>query len=291
MASPIESPSGLSKASERPKTPFERRFTLSDPATVYSGLKGLGMENLAVAEYVQNALESDDVYIQSGDIFILDTRKKSLKIERNGFIINREKPGTRFILEDFAFNLPEIARSLKVAQTRERTQNQIDWINREYQFGEAVRSGNREEVIRILKDAPSGLKYPYLINVLVRISETPEGKKQLRKVLMTQSGEHDVRVDFAGDSIVSKYITAAELFGDISVVVKNGELFFFHPGDEEKQTGFYNEDKRLSISIGDTIRITGTEIAEEFKKQEAPKESDKKSGTGRTKPQTGKKKP
>lgn len=235
MAPTIESSPGLSKASERQKTPFERRFVLVDPATVYSGLKGLGMENPTVAEYIQKTLESDDVYVQSGDIFILDTRKKSLKIERNGFIINREKPGTRFILEDFAFDLPEIARNLKVAQTRERTQNQIDWINREYQFGEAVRSGNREEVVRMLKEVPSGLKYPYLINVLVRISETPEGKKQLRRVLMTQSGDHDVRVDFAGDSIVSRYITAVELFGDVSVVVKNGELYFFHPGDEEKQ--------------------------------------------------------
>ena len=115
---------------------------------------------------------------------MLDTKTRTLKIKRNGSFINRIKPGTRFELEDFSFELPVIVDSLK-KEARNKAQSQIELIDKEYKFAQALKSGNREEVFAILAESPDSLKYPYLINAIVRLSDEKEGRKQLRKIFLT----------------------------------------------------------------------------------------------------------
>ncbi len=116
--------------------------------------------------------------------FVLDTKTGVLRLIRSDTFIKRQKPGTRFELEDFTFELPVIVASLK-ERTRNIAQSQIDLLSKEYAFTQALKNGNREEVLSILKEAPNSLKYPYLINAIVRLSDEKDGRAQLRKVFFT----------------------------------------------------------------------------------------------------------
>ena len=263
---------------EKPST-NERQFTLSDPTTVYSALKGLGIENVALAERIESFLIGDDFKIKKGDIFVLDTKTGILRIIRNEFFVKHQKPETRFELEDFTFDLPAIIASLK-EKTRNIAQSQIDMLSKEYLFTQALKNGNREEVLSILKEAPNSLKYPYLINAIVRLSDENEGRKQLRKVFLISKDAKNIQLDFGKDPILSKYITAVDLFGDLPLVVKNGEIFYFSSGDENRQIGFYNDEKKLSINEGDILEFPeSAEIQKELEKQARAKLAKKEEDT------------
>lgn len=202
-------------------------------------------------------------------------KSQLLKIERNGYVIKREKPGSRFELIDFDFSIPKISDSLKVA-VRDRTKKQLDALHREYEFGAAIRFGDRALAKKIWNDTSLAQRHGNLLNVISSITNNDrEAYDSLRAIFAPKNKAGQFVIDLFGDPIMEQYVSARDLFGDMLAVSKAGELYFFRSEkDESGPPGFFTSSgKELKINEGEVITSPGDTISSLQDSTDGPDES------------------